>query len=55
MRRYVLSEDAIIVESQRVTTIHPLFDAVGIRGVIPLNSKELAVLMRLQQYFTVYP
>ena len=29
MRRYVLSEDTIIEESQRVTTIHPLFDAVG--------------------------
>jgi len=28
MRRYVLSEDTIIEESQRVTTIHPLFDAV---------------------------
>jgi len=30
MRRYVLSEDTIIVENQRVTTVHPLFDAVGI-------------------------
>jgi len=29
MRRYVLSEDAIIEESQMVTTMYPLFDAVG--------------------------
>ena len=28
MRRYVLSEDTIIEESQRVISIHPLFDAV---------------------------
>ena len=28
MRRYVLSEDAIIEESQMVTTMYPLFDAV---------------------------
>ena len=28
MRRYVLSEDMIIQESQRVTAMHPLFDAV---------------------------
>lgn len=28
MRRYVLSEDTIIAENQRVTTMHPLFDAV---------------------------
>jgi hypothetical protein len=28
MRLYVLSDDTIIEESQRVTAIHPLFDAV---------------------------
>ena len=28
MRRYVLSEDEIIEDSQIVTSIHPLFDAV---------------------------
>jgi len=28
MRLYVLSEDTIVEESQMVTTIHPLFDAV---------------------------
>ncbi len=32
MRRYVLSEDTIIVENQRVTTMHPLFDAVVIKS-----------------------
>ena len=32
MRRYVLSKDAIIEESQRVTSIHPLFDAVALLG-----------------------
>ena len=37
MRRYVLSEDTIIEESQRVTTIHPLFDAVGNIGNLQSN------------------
>jgi len=34
MRLYVLSEDTITEESQRVTTIHPLFDAVAIGRVV---------------------
>lgn len=29
MRRYVLSQDTLIEENQRVTTVHPLFDAVA--------------------------
>ena len=28
MRRYVLLEDTIVEDNQRVTSIHPLFDAV---------------------------
>ena len=35
MRLYVLSDDTIIEESQRVTAIHPLFDAVRF---MPINS-----------------
>jgi len=43
MRRYVLSEDMIIEESQMVTTIHPLFDAVGRFSVIPFHSNSLYI------------
>ena len=45
MRRYVLSEDTIIEESQRVTTMHPLFDAVVRGGLFPKGSKALAHFM----------
>ena len=37
MRRHVLSEGTIIEESQRVTTMHPLFDAVE---RVPLHSRS---------------
>ena len=37
MRRYVLSEDTIVEESQVVTSMHPLFDAVLFIRLYPNN------------------
>ena len=42
MRRYVLLEDTILEEIQRVTTIHPFFDAVAKTGENSMKKKQLA-------------
>ena len=55
MRRYVLSKDAIIEESQMVTTMYPLFDAVGMEAVNVHNrsQKSCAGMVIVIHHFTV--